>query len=345
MEGGYVPAESADASGSGRAPAQPQVQHAAVPPATIARLATEFEPPCATSGRERALALLVGEMARVLTEAGGADPPPRAPRTVAAQGAMAQGAMAGADGGPARQGGMAQGALAQGAVAQGSSPRIPSPLKRLILAARHAAEDEGGGSAAPSPEEGRPSGGGRSGGGGLLRAERAPAASPSASVGSFLSPSARSTRSGMQSQDVIVVADDEASLRRAHQRLLLRCGRVSTLSFVNGREVVDDVAQWMRDGGRPSDYCTLFMLDNEMPELRGVDAAAALRRLGVTTPIVLVSGTLDDAVRTTAAANGVTVVVAKPLSLATARMCVAMAACGGGVAASDGGRGGGGEGM
>ncbi len=82
----------------------------------------------------------------------------------------------------------------------------------------------------------------------------------------------------------ILLAEDEADIRKLVQ-MGMRLNAMSVEAVSNGREAVElaEEKQW-----------DLIMLDLNMPELNGVDAAMAIRQMDdhVTTPILFLSG--DD---------------------------------------------------
>jgi CheY-like chemotaxis protein len=78
----------------------------------------------------------------------------------------------------------------------------------------------------------------------------------------------------------LLIADDEASVREVLRHFLTREGYlVSTVA--DGREALDAV---------PTFQPEVILVDMVMPGLSGIDVLAALRRAGVTVPVVLISG-------------------------------------------------------
>lgn len=98
----------------------------------------------------------------------------------------------------------------------------------------------------------------------------------------------------MRSPRRVLFVDDEADVRMLG-RLTLRRHGFTVTEARNGLEAVAAVA---------SDRFDVIVLDQRMPELTGLDAAARIRSGGYDGPILLFSGYLDDEARTRAAALG-----------------------------------------
>jgi DNA-binding NtrC family response regulator len=78
----------------------------------------------------------------------------------------------------------------------------------------------------------------------------------------------------------VLIADDEAHVREVLRHFLTREGYlVSTVE--DGREALDAVATFQPE---------VILVDMVMPGLSAIDILAALRRAGVTVPVVLISG-------------------------------------------------------
>lgn len=78
----------------------------------------------------------------------------------------------------------------------------------------------------------------------------------------------------------MLIADDEAYVREVLRHFLTREGYlVSTVA--DGREALDAV---------PTFQPEVILVDMVMPGLSGIDVLTALRRAGVTVPVVLISG-------------------------------------------------------
>lgn len=78
----------------------------------------------------------------------------------------------------------------------------------------------------------------------------------------------------------LLIADDEAYVREVLRHFLTREGYlVSTVA--DGREALDAV---------PTFQPEVILVDMVMPGLSGIDVLTALRRAGVTVPVVLISG-------------------------------------------------------
>lgn len=97
----------------------------------------------------------------------------------------------------------------------------------------------------------------------------------------------------------ILIADDEAHVREVLRHFLTREGYlVSTVE--DGRGVLDTVSTFPPD---------VIVVDMVMPGLTGADVLTALRRAGVTVPIILISA-YDIIVR-----EGFFAVLTKPFNL------------------------------
>ena len=78
----------------------------------------------------------------------------------------------------------------------------------------------------------------------------------------------------------MLIADDEAHVREVLRHFLTREGYlVSTVQ--DGREALDAVTTFQPE---------VILVDMVMPGLSAIDVLAALRRGGVTVPVVLISG-------------------------------------------------------
>lgn len=79
----------------------------------------------------------------------------------------------------------------------------------------------------------------------------------------------------------VLVADDEASVRQVMRQLLTRAGFEVSL-------VSDGEAAWRELLRQPYE---LLVTDNEMPYLAGLQLIQRIRKEGLTTPVILISGT------------------------------------------------------
>jgi CheY-like chemotaxis protein len=97
----------------------------------------------------------------------------------------------------------------------------------------------------------------------------------------------------------ILIADDEAHVREVLRHFLTREGYLVS-AVQDGRGVLDTVSTFQPD---------VIVVDMVMPGLTGADVLTALRRAGVTVPIILISA-YDIVVR-----EGFFAVLTKPFNL------------------------------
>lgn len=101
----------------------------------------------------------------------------------------------------------------------------------------------------------------------------------------------------------LLLADDSSSIQKLISRWLKAAEYEVTIAG-NGREAVDLASHGAFD---------LILMDVEMPEMDGMAAAGELRRLGVRTPIVALTGSEDDAVHERLRQSGCEHVMTKPV--------------------------------
>ena len=97
----------------------------------------------------------------------------------------------------------------------------------------------------------------------------------------------------------ILIADDEAHVREVLRHFLTREGYLVS-AVEDGRGALDTVSTFQPD---------VIVVDMVMPGLTGADVLTALRRAGVTVPVILISA-YDIAVR-----EGFFAVLTKPFNL------------------------------
>jgi len=97
-------------------------------------------------------------------------------------------------------------------------------------------------------------------------------------------PSRQSAPPSLSASNVYLVDDDE-DVRFLVQRMLLRAGVRSVKAFAGGREVLSD----LRSGSLPD----LVILDQNMPEMSGVQTMEEIRNLYPDLPILISSGQPD----------------------------------------------------
>jgi CheY-like chemotaxis protein len=102
---------------------------------------------------------------------------------------------------------------------------------------------------------------------------------------------------------LIVVVDDDVSVRRGLSRLLSTAGyRVWT--FASGRELLE----W-----RTADTPSCLVLDVRMPGLSGVAVHEALRAAGQRVPVIFITGDADIPETTRASAGSSVAILSKPV--------------------------------
>ncbi len=102
-------------------------------------------------------------------------------------------------------------------------------------------------------------------------------------------------------QDTVAIVDDDAAIRQSFRFLLEVCGhKVET--FARAAEFLTS------ELGRVA----CLIVDHHMPEMTGLQLAARLRTLGVTIPILLITGAPSPLIVAQAAELGVARVLEKP---------------------------------
>jgi len=86
---------------------------------------------------------------------------------------------------------------------------------------------------------------------------------------------------------------------------------LDTLAYL----AIADAEESLRLLTRPDSGVELVLTDLKMPGLTGLELAASLRTLVPDTPIILMSGLVDDDLRSRATAVGIHAVVAKPFEI------------------------------
>ena len=109
----------------------------------------------------------------------------------------------------------------------------------------------------------------------------------------------------------ILVADDDADLRRLLSRELRRAG-FEVIEAADVESVINRLTPTLRGRARIG----AIVSDLRMPGLSGLDLLALLRCADVELPVVLMSSFNDTAVREEAVSLGAAAVVDKPLDVA-----------------------------
>lgn len=105
-------------------------------------------------------------------------------------------------------------------------------------------------------------------------------------------------------QQPIAIVDDDPSVCDSLMVLLETMG-FEALSYTSGVE-------FLRDGERHGLGC--LIIDQNMPEIAGLDVLAALGHEGTAPPAILITGRLDGAIADRADKLGVAAVLEKPFS-------------------------------
>ncbi len=105
------------------------------------------------------------------------------------------------------------------------------------------------------------------------------------------------------SVDQIGVIDDDPSVRRAVRRLLKSCGYAPTV-YTGPQDFLDQVAL------APAFRC--LIIDLCMPGMSGFEFQAELKRRGVQTPFIFITGEDDEVTRERAQRAGSTGYFSKP---------------------------------
>jgi len=92
----------------------------------------------------------------------------------------------------------------------------------------------------------------------------------------------------VQDDLLIYMAEDDPMIRQLTETMLRKRG-IGLKSFVNGRDLIDDLEK----NHRPESI-SLFLLDVIMPEMGGVEAYHSLRSLGYDVPVLFMSGYTEE---------------------------------------------------
>ena len=112
----------------------------------------------------------------------------------------------------------------------------------------------------------------------------------------------------------IVVVEDDAQLRTVLAVFLRGMGAQVVAQSADGQEALDALASLQPD---------LILTDCQMPRVDGISLVRALRARGDHTPVIMMSGLTDPAVRGLALAAGVNEFLTKPLSPGLLNLAIA----------------------
>lgn len=116
----------------------------------------------------------------------------------------------------------------------------------------------------------------------------------------------------MTTPHTIYLVDDDEPVRLALHFALEAVG-FTVESFKNAAELLSQILS------QPS----LLICDLRMPGLSGIELAKLLRAKGSTSPIILMTGHADDALKVKAVEAGADVVLEKPIALSALRAEIA----------------------
>lgn len=108
----------------------------------------------------------------------------------------------------------------------------------------------------------------------------------------------------------VFVVDDSGPSRKVLCRLLRNAG-YNTYEAVDGEDCVTKMAQFISEGVS----IDMVFMDFEMPKMNGPDATQALRDMGVTIPIIGVTGNVLPADKEYFLNHGANAVLHKPLNI------------------------------
>lgn len=101
---------------------------------------------------------------------------------------------------------------------------------------------------------------------------------------------------------LIYVVDDDYDVRTS-LRFLLETEGFNVRTFRSGNALL---------GSSARDHADCLVVDYKMTEIDGLELATRLRRLGVSTPIILITGYPDESIAAKAGSVGVRQVLLKP---------------------------------
>jgi FixJ family two-component response regulator len=102
---------------------------------------------------------------------------------------------------------------------------------------------------------------------------------------------------------LIAVVDDDASIRKALQRLL-RAGGLGVTTFACGRDFMDSIVKQRPD---------CLIVDMDMPGMTGADVQRALSRRGARLPVIIIAGRDDPGTEARCRKAGAAAYLRKPI--------------------------------
>ena len=103
----------------------------------------------------------------------------------------------------------------------------------------------------------------------------------------------------------ILLVDDNPTIQRAHAAFAKKLGVTATI-VMSGQEAIDLLSK---------DAVDVVFMDMEMPLMNGVETTLALRRMGVATPIVAVTGNDNQADQERCRQAGMNGYIVKPMKI------------------------------
>jgi len=108
----------------------------------------------------------------------------------------------------------------------------------------------------------------------------------------------------LKTPDVVLVVDDDAAVRSA-LKFALEIEGFSVRLYATPEAL-------LAENDLPATGC--LVIDYRMPEIDGLELVERLHNLGVTLPVVLISGRVTQSLRARASSLGISGVLEKPLS-------------------------------
>lgn len=93
-----------------------------------------------------------------------------------------------------------------------------------------------------------------------------------------------------QGSGTVLVVDDDPSLLRASQRILMECG-LTSLAAASGAEALEIIK------GLPKGSVDLIVLDLTMPVMDGAETLTQIRKIDAHVPVLMCSGYPESEVR------------------------------------------------
>ncbi len=139
-------------------------------------------------------------------------------------------------------------------------------------------------------------------------------------------PGAEHTRPTVPFSRYILLAEDEPDTRELMAESL-RLDNFQVVEAENGNILTNLIWMWHRFR-EPRKFIDVIVTDIWMPGMTGLEVLAELRRIGRTTPVVLVTAFISERMAAEAMELGVSAIVRKPFDVSDLRAAVNAAAGG-----------------